>query len=100
MESVSRCHSANKSTPISHSKDHYFCGLDQGRRFLPRLKVHFASGSGCNNRRDPLLADRDNYLRHKAADLHAFNSADQLISAAQIAREERSLGRGLRSGSI
>src|SRR5215471_13409183 len=80
-----------KSFSMSHPKNHYFCGLDEGGGSLARFEVHFTCRSRCDNRSDLLFTDRNYHLGHKAADLHALNSPDQLVSAAQAAHHQCAL---------
>ena len=83
----------------SHSQDHHFGGLNQRGSGLPRFQVHLAGGSRRDDRRDLLIADGDNHLRHQSTDAHVLDPANQLIPAAQAAHDERTLRSGSCSGS-
>src|SRR5215469_17951158 len=83
---------------MSHSKNHDFSGLDEGSSSLTGFKTHLASRPRCDDRRDPLFGDRKNHLGHKTTDLDTLNSANELISAAELAHQEGALRTGLGCG--
>jgi len=72
-------------TFASHAQNHHLGGLDEGRRGLAWLEVHFTSRACRDDRSDLLIAYRDFDLRHEAAYADSVDSADELIASAHAA---------------
>lgn len=65
--------------------DHDVGGLDERGRRITLLQLQFSSGVGGDDRRDPLIADREHYLSQQSHDPQVGNLAGQLVSSADAA---------------
>src|SRR5580704_580695 len=70
---------------MSHTQNHYFGSFYEGGRSLPRLQLHLTRGTGSDDRRDLLAANRNLHFRHQAADTNGTDSPHQLVTPAAAA---------------
>lgn len=82
------------------TENHHLSGLDEGGGGLAGFEIHFAGGTGGDDRGDLLAANGDFDFGHEAADAHAVDTAHELIAAADAADYVASFLLGLASGAV